>query len=166
MMCAHRERSFNGGMLRSRRLGVFRHRYEVSEDGGPAIVIAGMRREGSAFEVGGERYVVQRNGYKAFTVTGPNGLLARAQRGNGRTWTIQSMYGPLELLRTSAWKETWELRQAGESVGTLSKDGAFKRTSTADLPESLPLPLRLFVLCVVETLWERSRQSAAGAASV
>ena len=56
-------------------------------------------------------------------------------------------------------------RLVASYVGTLSKDGAFKRTSTADLPEDLPLPLRLFILCVVETLWERSRQAASGAGS-
>jgi hypothetical protein len=152
---------FNRGMLRSTRRGVFRHSYDISDDGRPVATLAGGRRESHTFELDGESFQVIRKGYKGFSFTGTQtGEVARAERDNGRTWTIHSMYGPLELVRTSMWKETWELRRSGEPAGTLGKDGTFKRTATADLPDDLPLPLRLFIFCVVEILWERSRQSA------
>jgi hypothetical protein len=161
MMRAEPVSTFNFPMLQSTRRGFFRHSYEISEDGRPAAVLTGTRREGCVFEVEGEPYRVVRDGRKAFTLTGPWGEMARAERVGGRTWTISSLYVPLEIVRTSIWKETWEVRRFGEPVGTLAKDGAFKNTSTADLPDDLPLPLRLFIVCLVETLWERSRQSAA-----
>jgi hypothetical protein len=168
MMRADPGSAFNRVMLRSTRRGFFRHSYDISEDGQPTAALTGIRREGHIFDVDGHSYRVTRDGSKAFTLSGPNGDEARAERVRGRTWTISSLVVPLELVRTSVWKDTWELRRFGEPVGTLAKDGAFKRTSTADLPNELPLPLRLFVLCVVETLWERARQSegAGGSAAV
>lgn len=147
-------------MLRSRQRGFFRHSYEVSEDGRPVATLTGTRREGCVFEVEGREYRVIRKGYRSFLLSGPDGDVARVERTAGRTWTIGSMAGPLELVRTSMWRENWELRRFGEAVGTLRKDGEFKRTSTADLSEDLPLPIRLFVLYVVERLWERSRAAA------
>lgn len=161
MMRGDPRSAFNRAMLRSTRRGFFRHSYDVSEDGRPAATLTSTRREGCAFEVDGEPYRVTRNGNKAFTLTGPWGETARAERVGGRTWSVSSLHVPLELVRTSIWKETWEVRRFGEPVGTLSKDGAFKNTSSADLPDDLPLFLRLFIVCLVETLWERSRQAAA-----
>lgn len=153
--------AFNFLMLQSTRRGIFRHSYEVSEDGRPAATLVGTRREGCTFEADGASYRVTRDGYKAFQLIGPEGEIARAERVGGRTWAVSSLYIPLELVKTSIWKETWEVRRFGESVGALSQDGVFKNTSTADLPDDLPLALRLFVVCLVETLWERSRQAAA-----
>lgn len=155
-------RAFNGFMLQSTRRGFFRHSYEISEDGRPAATLIGTRREGCTFEVDDEHYQVTRDRRNVFTLTGPWGEIAKAERAGGRTWTISSLYVPLELVRTSIWKETWEVRRFGEPVGSLSKDGTFKNTSTADLPDDLPLPLRLFIVCLVETLWERSRAAAEG----
>ena len=168
MMRADPARAFNRDMLQSTRRGFFRHSYDISEDGRPTATLTATRCEGCMFDVDGATYRVTRDGRKAFKLTGPNGDEARAERVRGRTWTISSLFVPLELVRGSIWKDTWEVRRFGEPVGTLAKDGAFKRTSTADLPDDLPLPLRLFVLCVVETLWERSRQSdgAGGSAAV
>lgn len=158
--------AFNVSMLQSMRRGVFRHSYDITEEGRPVATLTGGRREGYTFEVDGETFQVTRQGYRGFTISGTQtGEVARADRSNGRTWTIHSMYGPLELARTSIWKETWELRRFGQPAGTLSKDGAFKRGSTADLPDDLPLAIRLFVLCVVEILWERSRQAASAGAT-
>jgi hypothetical protein len=162
-MRAEPARAFNRTMLQSTRRGVFRHSYDIAEEGRPVATLTGARREGYTFELDGESFQVTRKGYKGFSFTGSQaGEVARADRAGGRTWTIHSMYGPLELVRTSIWKETWELRRFGQPAGTLSRDGTFKRTSTADLPEDLPLALRLFILCVVEALWERSRQAASG----
>ncbi len=144
-MCDHPEEALNSDMLRSTRRGIFRHSYEVSEDGRAVATLTGTRREGCAFQVDGESYQVSRSGYRAFTLSGPAGELARAERADRRTWRITSAAEIFDLVRTSIWRETWELR----------------RTSSADLPDDLPLPIRLFVVCVMETLWERSRQSAA-----
>jgi hypothetical protein len=166
MMRADPASAFNRVMLQSTRRGFFRHTYEISEDGRPTATLTGTRREGCVFDVDGITYRITRDGRRAFILTSPSGEAARAERVGSRTWTISSLHVPLELVRTSIWKETWEVRRFGEPVGTLSKDGAFKNTSTADLPDDLPLFLRLFVLCLVEALWERSRQaSAAGGAS-
>jgi hypothetical protein len=165
MMRAEPVSAFNRVMLQSTRRGFFRHSYEISEDGRPTVTLTGTRREGCSFELDDEPYRVTRDGRKAFVLTGPWGEAARAERVGSRTWTVSSLHVPLELVRTSIWKETWEVRRFGEPVGTLSKDGAFKNTSTADLPDDLPLFLRLFVVCVVEALWERSRQAAAAGGS-
>lgn len=148
-------------MLQSTRRGLFRHSYDITEDGRPITTITVTRREGAAFEVDGRSYRIARDGSRQFTLHGPDGELDHAERVNGRTWTASSPAGQLELARTSLWKETWELRLAGPPIGTLRRDGPFKRTSTADLPARLPMPTRLFVLYVVETLWERNRQAAA-----
>jgi hypothetical protein len=149
-------------MLQSSRRGLFRHSYDVTEDGRPVATLTGVRREGVVFEADGSEYRVARNGYKSFTLLGPAGELARADRTNGRMWTIYSMTDALELVQPSMWREAWQLNRYGQAAGSLRKDGAFKRTSSADLPEDLPLPLRLFILTLAETLWERSAAAAAG----
>jgi hypothetical protein len=152
-------------MLRSTRRGIFRHSYDISEDGGPVIALAAVRREGCVFALSGQEYRISRAGHRSFTLVGPAGEEATAERTKGRMWTVKSsVTGPLELVRTSVWRETWELRRFGETIGTLSKDGAFRRTSSAELPAEVPLAVRLFVVYVVEVLWERSRQAAAGGA--
>lgn len=151
-------------MLRSTRRGMYRRSYEVSEDGRAVAVLGVGRRESCVFQVDGQEYLVSRNRYRSFTLSGSAGELARAEKDSGRMWTIRSLTDQLELVRTSLWKYSWELRRFGEVVGVVGTDGPFKRTSTADLPPELPLPLRLFVLYVVETLWARSSQAASAGA--
>lgn len=152
------------GMLRAARTGVFKHRYDISEDDRPVTHLAGFRREGCEFTVDGETLRVVRERGKRFVLNGPNGRVATAERETGRRWAITTPSGRLELVRPSMWRSAWELHQGGRSLGRIERDkGIFTRTSHAELPADVPLPVRLFAFYLVLILWERANATAAAA---
>jgi len=148
-------------MLRASRYGVFKRRYEIGEDGRPVIELAGQRREGCEFTLDGERLRVERERGRRFVLTGPRGQHATADRESGRRWAITTSAGRLELTRPSLWRSAWELRRGDVSLGRIEHDGAFKRTSHADLAADVPLQVRVFAFYVVLILWERANAAAA-----
>lgn len=148
-------------MLRASRYGVFRRRYELSDDGNPVTELAKFRRESCEFLVEGVTLRVTRERGKRFVLDGPTGRLATADRETSRRWAITTPTGRLELARPSMWKSAWELGRGGQPVGRIAYDGVFTRTSYADLPSDLPLAIRVFAHYVVLMMWERAAAAAA-----
>jgi hypothetical protein len=70
-----------------------------------------------------------------------------------------------ELKKESAWRSGFILSRDGVGlVGFVRWRGFFNREWTVDVPEELPLEVRVFVVWLVIILWKRE-DSAAGAAS-
>lgn len=148
-------------MLRASRHGLFRYRYDLTEDGEPVAQLAGFRREGCEFTLEGRTLRVGRERSKRFVITGPDGRVATADRESGRRWRITTPEGHLELVRPSVWRSAWEVHRGGRPVGRIEQDrGLFARTSHADLPADLPLPVRVFAFYVVLILWQRAAAAA------
>jgi len=150
-------------MLRASRHGVFRRRYEITDDGRPVTLLTDFRRESCEFEVEGVTVRVSRERGKRFVLDGPGGRLASADRETGRRWAITTPAGRLDLVRPSVWRSAWELHRGGQAVGRVAHDGAFSRASNADLPADLSLTVRVFAHYVVLMMWERAAAAAAAA---
>lgn len=148
-------------MLQASRRGFFKRSYQLAEDGRPVTELTGFRRESCSFTVDSQPYEVHRERRKRFTLSGPGGVVATADRAGGRQWTIGSTAGKLELVRPSLWRSHWELRRGSRSMGTVRHAGGFGRSSIADLAPDIPLPLRVFAYYVVLMVWERAAAAAA-----
>lgn len=153
-------------MLRASRHGFFRRRYGLTEDDRPVTELADFRRENCDFTVAGTTLRVSRERGKRFVLDGPDGRIASADRETGRRWSITTGTGRLQLVRPSVWRSAWELHRGGQAVGRVEHDpGLFTRSSHADLPADLPMPVRVFAYYVVLMLWERAAAAAAAASS-
>jgi hypothetical protein len=67
-----------------------------------------------------------------------------------------------ELKKESTWGSTFVLWRDGVgSVGSVRSKGFFKREWIAELPEELPLEVRVFIVCLMAILWKRAASAAA-----
>ena len=66
------------------------------------------------------------------------------------------------LKAQSPFVRTFELLQNDERIGLVEPDHIFTRKMTADLPETLTLAVRVFIIWLVIILWKRAAQSSAG----
>jgi hypothetical protein len=65
-----------------------------------------------------------------------------------------------ELQATSALGRKFIVQEYGQVVGSIYPVHAFTRQAIVDLPESIPLSLRLFMVWLVLTLWRRQKYAA------
>jgi hypothetical protein len=149
-------------MLQAKRRGFLKHRFEITDDATDVTELAGFRRESCEFLINGERHRVTRERRKRLVFHGPRGWLATADQESGRHWTINTAQWRYDLVRPSAWRSAWELHQGSQPLGRFQAKGS---TSTADLPSTLDLPIRLFAYYVVLINWERSNSAAAASAA-
>jgi hypothetical protein len=150
-------------MLRAHKRGMFKRQWDVEGDSGPLTTITGGRKESCEFELAGAGYRVERDGSKKFTLHGPQGRVAAAERDTGREWTVRASSGNVKLVRTSMWRSRLEIRQRGSAQGVIRHDGGFKRTYTAEIPADVPSPVAVFTLYLALVLFERAAATAAAA---
>jgi len=101
-----------------------------------------MRLPETPCVVDGVRYRMARNG-RSFTLEGPHGVLAVAERTRRRELTVGGAGQRLRMRRVGLLGGRWDL-YAGEQLAGGCRHGVF--SATAHLPEDLPLALRVFVL--------------------
>jgi hypothetical protein len=118
--------------------------YVISEDGAPVAEIA--RMTGAACVIEGTEYRMTREPRQRFAMHGPAQLVAVAERVSGTHATISGAQEMFDLHRFSRWRNTWELHDRGQRIGTCRLR---MMSATADLPTAIPLPLRVFVLYTV-----------------
>jgi hypothetical protein len=58
------------------------------------------------------------------------------------------------------FSRTFELHAGSTVVGSLSARGVFSRRMNVDLPETLPLAVRVFVVWLTVVLWKREAEAA------
>jgi hypothetical protein len=71
---------------------------------------------------------------------------------DGRSYTLGA---------ESALRRKFVLKENGEAVGSVSPLNAFTRKCIVDLPTSIPLPVRVFMIWLVILLWKRDSDTAA-----
>ena len=64
------------------------------------------------------------------------------------------------LKKRSVFSRAYDLFQADNVVGTITPRGVFTRRMDADLPEDLPLAVRVFILWLVIVLWKRAASAS------
>ena len=67
-----------------------------------------------------------------------------------------------ELKKESTWGSAFVLWRDGVgSAGSVRSKGFFKREWIAELPEELPLEVRVFIVWLMAILWKRAASAAA-----
>jgi hypothetical protein len=139
--------------------------FEVHEGGGQPVgdVRVSAWRERGSVTVGGIEYPVTREGVVgAFVLGGAGGVLARAMKPSAvrRLFTLEHDGKEYTLKAVYAWGRDFTLLDGEVEIGVVRPERVFGRQARADLPEDMPLAVRLFVVWLSLMLWKRQQQAA------
>jgi hypothetical protein len=152
-------------MLHAKRTGLWRNSYEISLDGRPVTVWdGGTWRTGGTFELEGQRFEIRGNlwGSTYGMATEDGRRIASADRVGRKRWTVTADGRTYHFQRASIWRSDQELVFDGRPVGSIRRPSVWRNEAVAELP-GLPLPVQLFVLVVVLTMWNAQAAAAAAA---
>lgn len=156
-------------MLELVPLGWFSWDFSVTQSGSPVAEIRiSSRREKGVLAVGGSRYNIYREGMVSGQfILELNGIqLAHAEkRRRYRSFTVQHEDKTYILKAESAFRQTFLLSENDRQIGSISPARMFKRKAMADLPDELPLSMKVFLLWLTVILWKRDSETAAFAAA-
>lgn len=122
-------------------------------------------REKGTLTVDGQQYGVYRERPLSgrFILESNGTILASAEKPSSlrRRLIIEDAAGrQYELKPRDMFSRTFELHQGATVIGRLSAKGLLSRGMNVDLPETLPLPVRVFVMWLTVILWKRDAQAA------
>lgn len=139
--------------------------YEVSAGNEPLADIdlswwgekATIRIAGQDFRVHRERtfsgrFLMESDGHVMATAEKPSALRRRM--------VIDYANASYDLAPRGLFTRTFDLHSGGAVIGSLSAKGLMTRKMKVDLPESLPLPLRVFVVWLTVMLWRRDAEGS------
>lgn len=152
-------------MLEARKVGFWRSRYTIVVAGrAVATWDSAFWKSGGSFELDGQRHEVRGNAWgNRFTMVGPDGTsVASADRVGRKRWTVEAGGQTYRFRRASLWSKEQGLYVGDDRVGSVKQTSVWRGDAVADLP-GLPLPVQIFVLGVVITMW--SQQGAAASAA-
>ncbi len=151
-------------MLQATPKNWFSSSLTVADDGVHVadIAISSWRERGS-FSLAGTPYSVHRERLMgaAFLLSAGDSVVARANQPSmfQRTLVIESQGREYTLRPKSAFMRQFLLEEQSRVIGCLSPASALTRKIDADLAESLPQPLALFLLCLTAIMWRRDAQA-------
>lgn len=149
-------------MLRAEKDGVFRRGFRIAADGREITTFdPSWWRAGGTFELDGHEYTVRGNmwGGKYGMVDERDTPVAAAAKVGRKEWTVEADGTVYRFRRSSFWSSEQALMQDDREVGRISKISAWRSGAVAELP-GLSLPLQVFVVAVVLTMWEQQRAAA------
>jgi len=152
-------------MLEARKTSVWRRRYDILVDGRTVATWDGSPwKNGGAFELQGRRYEVSGNALGSrFRMTDAYGMsVASADRVGRKRWTVEAGGQTYHFQRASPWSNEQVLFAGDGRVGSVRRTNFWRGEVTAELP-GLPLPVQIFVLGVVITMWDAQASAAATA---
>jgi hypothetical protein len=121
-------------------------------------------REAGELAVQGRSYRVYRERLMsgAFILASAGSVLARAEKPSAfrRAFIIEHAGRRYTLRARSPFQRAFELLDGSRLVGAISPEGIFTRRARVDLPEDLPLAMRVFILWLAVVLWRRDADSA------
>ncbi len=118
---------------------------------------------GGRFALDGVDYELRSNlwGASYALATDDGDVLATAERVGRKEWTVQADGTRYTFRRTSFWKADQTLIADDRPIGVVRRTSPWKLAAEADLP-GLSLPVQVFVVAVVVTMWRRQAAGAAG----
>ena len=141
----------------------------VFDRGGTPVARADLSnwRETAKLEVGETRYEAHSKGRagKEFVLEKEDGwVVAVTQKPS--VWRNRFVFehagNRYELKKESTWGSAFVLWRDGVgSVGSVRSKGFFKREWIVELPEELPLEVRVFIVWLMALLWKRAASAAA-----
>ena len=155
-------------LLRAHPTRFFSWNYQVWDESDLASRLElelGAFREGGRVLVDGEEFIVRKEGVLGshFILETDTGVLAEAVKPSAirREFRIRMADRTFTLKAAGALSRKYVLIDGSRELGTISPSGFFGRTATVDLPEDMPMPLRLFLLFLVLLSWKRAAAAAA-----
>lgn len=126
-------------------------------------------REQGVLTVQGVDYRVYREGMMSgdFILESAGSVLARAEKPSAfhRSFTIDHADRQFTLRAKAVFRRHFLLLDGDGEIGSVSPEGIFTRRATVDLPEALPLPVKVFIIWLTVILWKRESDSGAAAAT-
>jgi hypothetical protein len=102
--------------------------------------------------VGSGDFLLERDGVVLARATKPSAFRSAFEvRHDGRTYDLE---------KASFWQRRFVLRSGNTEIGSLAPRSAFGREAIAALPETWPLPLKVFVIWLVVILWKRAANAS------
>ena len=150
-------------MLLAKRTSVWRARYEVSQDGHRVAHWDGsLWRSGGDLEVAGHAFQVRGNawGSRFSMLDKAGGVVASAERVGRKHWSVTAGPVTYQFQRASVWTQAQDLYAGGRKVGSVRKVSMWGSDVAVDLP-GVPLPVQVFVLGVLVTMWQAQSSAAA-----
>jgi hypothetical protein len=156
-------------MLQIRPMRWFSWDFSVERDGrAVAELDISWWRERGDLTIAGQTYAIVREGLISsdFRLTAPDhSVVATASKPSvlRRRFDVVYRGHTVVLEARSAWRRTMDVLLDGRAVGAITPAGAWSRRASAELPESLPLPVQVFVVWLAVLLWKREQDGAAAA---
>jgi hypothetical protein len=96
-----------------------------------------------------------------FIMESAGSVLARAQKPSAfrRCFNVEHGSRQYTVQAQSAFRRTFVVLNGDIRIGSISPDGFFTRRATIDLPEDIPLPVRIFMVWLAVILWKRESDS-------
>ena len=120
--------------------------------------------ERATFSVDGRFYDIQRTRLlrSTFVLTQSNVIIAEADKPSAfrRTFVISAGAEEYTLEAGSAFQRRFDLLNGDRLVGTVRPTSVLRRTGVAELPETIPRPIQLFIVFLVLILWKRQADAA------
>lgn len=154
-------------MLQARKIGRWKNRYRITAAGTPVATWDGsIWKVGGELDLDGRRYRVRGNmwGTRYGMATEDGVAVAAADRVGRRRWTVEADGRTYEFRRASMWRQEEELQSGGQRVGSVKRTSMWRGDAVAELP-GLPVPVQVFVLAVVLTMWDWESAAASVAAT-
>ena len=123
-------------------------------------------RERGTFQLGPDTYEIARISMlrSAFLLQRRTTVLARAEKPSlfRRAFDVRAGATPFRVESVSALRRDFRVLRVGREIGTIRPVAPFRRTAVVDLPDTVALPVRLFLGFLVLVLWKRQRDAAGG----
>jgi hypothetical protein len=125
------------------------------------------RERGAIACAEGSFTVWRQSGWGAYVLDQGGAVIASAEKEGtfSRTFLIPSTAGPLTLKPRGIWQRAMVLHDGDAEIGWISPAGIWSRSARIDLPEQLPVAMRLFLLWLTLILWRRAASSAAASST-
>lgn len=149
-------------MLTARNTSLWRGTYEIAVDGRPVTTwTPKVWSSGGVFELDGRHYAFTGKGFGSrYALTAGGTPVARADCVGRRDWTLREGGRTHTFRRASFWSGDQLLVDGGRVLGGVRRTGRWRGDAEAELP-GLGLPVQIFALTVVLTLWSAQVTAAA-----
>ena len=129
------------------------------------VTMSGFKEAAKA-QIGDDeyRFLREKNMSGDFLLQAADGtILARAEKPSMWKDQFRITFGELvfTLYRASKWKQNYTLAWQGEEAGMVATRRWFSNLVNVELPDSLPLEIRAFILYLVVVMWRRASAAAA-----
>lgn len=143
---------------------MWKSRYEISDGDTPITVWEGANWSiGGQFELDGHQYRVRANGWGTrYKMTDERDMVvAETERAGRKHWKVVTGGRTYEFTRDSIMRGSAEQLMDGDTVvGRVRRTSSWRGDFDAELP-GLPLPVQIFVLCLIITNWNAAAAAAA-----